>query len=414
MAAKPRESMNPNDGTKSVKSTRAGLFNGPFILVFLANFCFFASSASLNMLPPYLEKLGASKAWIGLFQNIGALAVVLAVVLASPLLSSLPKKRSLIIANAISATALLAMFFVPGNLSALLILRLLTGFSFICGFTMNANIAFSLIPRQSRAGGIAIFGISGVLSNPVGSFIGERLVHVFPYSSLFLLGAFFALSAVVITLFFPASADTHSKKSTPHYLAVLSRKEVWPILFGGFVVGGAFSTHATFLPSLSIQRLGFSNLSLYFAAFAATAITIRILGAGLFAPGREKKLVTLALGFVAAAYAQTLSLTLPFQLVISGVLYGIGHSILYPVLSTSLVHSGPESERDTLNNAYIGTYTIGSVGLASLFGGLGDITRNTPVIFIAMGLTALAGLFWMALAGPLPVYKDTAVHVPKK
>ena len=61
-----------------------------------------------------------------------------------------------------------------------------------------------------------------------------------------------------------------------------------------------------------------------------------------------------------------------FQLVVTGFLYGIGHSILFPVLSTQFVNSGEEHEKITLNNTFIAVNVAGNVVFAFILGIISD------------------------------------------
>jgi predicted MFS family arabinose efflux permease len=374
------------------------------LILFTINLCFFSSNASLNMLPPYLSGLGATKAWIGLFQNIGALVMVFAVGFASPILARLEKKRALLVTYAIAAAAYGAMYFFSDNLGLLLLLRSLTGLTYLCGFTMNSSIAYGLLKPDRRASGIALFGISGIIANPIGSFLGEWLIGMGGHSLLFPLGASFAAIACLLSLTLKRQHTQSAGTDSPHYLSLLRRREYWPLFFLSMVMGGAFSAHSTFLPVFSVERLNFANLSIYFSALSLTAILLRFLGRRLLDSRHEKRLLMVALAFLFSACGQTLLLAHPFQLAVSGVLQGIGHSILYPVLSTVFIHTGPESRRDSLNNAFIGTYTLGTVGLSSALGALGD-AAGSFWIFAGMGALVAIALAWMAASGPVPKYR---------
>ncbi|MGA2141638.1 MAG: MFS transporter [Brevinematales bacterium] len=367
-----------------------------FILIFLENFFFFSSRNSLNMLPPYLASLGASKAYTGFFMNISSLLLVVFVLFFTGFASRLNKKYLLTAGFSLQLVSLILMFFCPRNLNILLIFQFLSSFSYAFGFTINSSIAFDIIPPGKRTSGIALFGLSGVLAAPTGSFFGEIMSNLFRPNSLFILSAFFCLLSLIL-VFFIHDEPGHGSNSGVSFWKILKNRELSLLFFLGILLGGAWSVLTTFIPDFTSARLGFANLSFYFFANSVIAVLSRTVFAKTIDNISRKRLIITALTLIALAMLMTSLLFLPWQLYAIGVLYGLGHSILYPVLNAAFVDSGKGLDKFALSNAFIAMYTLGNVALCTILGVQGDFIGSflgnnggLTSIFISMGLLAAA------------------------
>ncbi len=368
------------------------LFSPLFLLLFIENYLFFCSHTSLNLLPPYLTSLGASKAFVGFFMNVNPLELVLFVVFFGRFMNNLPKKQALFTGFLLHFLSMILMFVFSQNLTVLLILRFIAAVSFVFGFTMHANLAFEIIPRAKRAGGIAIFGISGVLSNPTGSILGETILRLAHPQYLFLLGALFSLFVMTAVLFLKDPHHAHRKKEKKTFLDMLTRKNLYSWMFIAVIFGGIFSVFSTFIPNFSLERLGFANLSIYFTSLTIVAILSRTLFSNLLDSVPKRKLIAAALLFMLTSIGIILFLHWPIQLAIVGLIYGMGHSVMYPTLSTTFLGSGNEDEQAVLNNTFTAFYTFGNVSLTTFLGFVGDFFGMTS-IFLVTGFLVLACFF---------------------
>ncbi|MBN2435743.1 MAG: MFS transporter [Spirochaetes bacterium] len=356
-----------------------------FFLLFLENYFFFSSNAAINLLPPYLEKLGASHAFTGFFMNINSLTLVVAVVLFSHFIPRLDRKRTLNTVFFISMAANLLMFMFHSNFHVLAMLRFAASFAYLFGFTMHANMAFELIPRNRRAGGMALFGLSGVFSNPTGAVLGEVIINNYSYHGLFVLAFCFSTGAFFMSMFLKDGVSSATERSSRNFFSVLMRKGSRSLYLYGFLLGGAFSTFATFLPGHSKTSLGFANLSYFFVSHGVVSIVMRIFFNKWMDRLRPSLLVSAGLLSASIAMFVSLNLVTCKQLIFSGLLYGLGHSILYPLLGTLIIHTGSDGLKDTLNNAYIASYTLGCVGITTLLGLLADLS-DLKYVFLAKGI----------------------------
>lgn len=358
------------------------LFTPAFIILFIENFLFFASHGSLNTFPAHLSDIGASRAYIGFFMNVNPLMLVLSVLFFSSLIRKIPWKSQLFIGFFLQIVSFSLSFFISDNVIILMILRFLSAFSYYAGFTVNVLMAFSIIPPKQRAGGIALFGISGVLSNPATSFLGEKIIQYNNPKYLFLLGIGFTVLAIIMT------SQIRIKQEKTHscplcFWDILQRKRLWGLMFIMFAVGGSWSTLTTFIPNLSQERFGVVYLSYYFFAFSIIAILSRFFFMGFIDLIPLKKILLFALFIAFSSMIMTRFVYHPWQFYLVGLLYGTAHSILYPVVNAAFVSSGSRSEQTILSNTCIVFYTAGNILNTTLFGWAGDLF-GTGTIFICM------------------------------
>jgi predicted MFS family arabinose efflux permease len=372
------------------------IFNPAFILLFIENFFFFSSRNSLNMLPPYLTFLGASKGYTGFFMNVSSLMLVVFVLFFMGTVSRSGKKRLLLSSFSLQLISLIFMFVFPRNLVLLMALQFSAAFSYAFGYTINSSLAFDIIPPQKRISGIAIFGLSGVLAAPAGSFFGEKIYAFLHPEYLFLLSAVFCiLSIICVFLIKEEKAGKEQHFST--FWQIIMRKDLTLLFVLSLLLGGAWSVLATFLPDFTKIRLGLANLSSYFIANSIIAVLSRTVFARTIDNTSRKSLIISALSLILMSMGLACLLNMHWQLYAIGLLYGLGHSILYPVLNAAFVDSGKGLDKFSLSNAFIAMYTLGNVALCTILGIQGDwLGRSSgengglTSIFASMGI--LAGL----------------------
>ncbi|MCK4798470.1 MAG: MFS transporter [Spirochaetes bacterium] len=367
------------------------LFSPTFFHLFFTNLFFFLSLACLYILPDHLNKLGASKTYIGFFMNIQSLELVIFVVFFGRFSNKIDRKLFIIIGFVLFFVSMFFMFLFCDNLILLLVFRSISSVAFAFGFTLIFSLVYDVIPPNKRRGGAAIFGISGVVSSPIGAFLGERILKHFDVQYLFVLASIFSLISIILALFIKERVSVHKGKDSITIWEIVRKKELAPLIFIALIHGGAFSTFASFIPSFSKERLGVANLSRFFIAFSVIAISTRLFFFKLIEKISKKILIIFSLSFMAIAMLIILTLRSKWELFLVGFAYGIGHSIIFPTLSSSFINIAKEEEKIIFNNVFLTFYTLGLVALSTGLGFVGDIFK-TSSIFFTMCLIILIGI----------------------
>ncbi|HOV12983.1 MAG TPA: MFS transporter, partial [Spirochaetota bacterium] len=326
---------------------------GIFILTCLLNFTFFSSSASLGLIPPYLSSLGATKTYIGFFMNLASLEIVLFVLIFGKYLHYIKRKDAFIFGTIVSIITFLGMYFFYKDLKILMLLRIFNAIPFVFCFSMHVSIIFDIVHKEKRLSSLAIFGISGILSNPVGSFLSEKFSFHFGPQSLFLLSLFFIAVYAILLIFLKDPGSEFHKKEGKSFFEIIKRKEIINIILFAIVFGGAFSVYASFIPNLSKEKLKVALLSAYFIPFAITTLMMRLFLSRFLDRVNQGLLILISYFFIFVSSLLILFLNSITILIIVGICYGVGHSILYPTVGTMFVNSGKPEEKEILNNSFV-------------------------------------------------------------
>ncbi|MCX7882436.1 MAG: MFS transporter [Brevinematales bacterium] len=367
--------------------------NKDFWVLFVLNFFSFASHAALNNLPEYFFYRGMSRSFTGFFMNIHVFGLVIFVIFLLPVVEKVGKKNMMIFSYGLACIGYVGMFFSGWDVSLLILWRIMTSLSYAVGFTANAALAFDVLPQEKRTGGIALFGISGILSNPFCAWLGSHVMKAAP-QGLFLLGAGFTLLALLLVGMIKEKPWKKESHHAHHLGDVLRRRQVISELIMGMVLGGAFATLGTFIPQQTLERFGSSSLTMYFTVYSIVAIGCRFLFAS-WLDGISS--FWLLLGGFAVASLSLWNMALvfwPLQVALTGMMYGVAHTVLYPTLSALVVKKGREEEKYITNSVFIGFYTLGGLFFSTALGFLGD-SVSTASIFVGMGALCLGIIGWM-------------------
>jgi len=362
--------------------------NKRFILLFIQNFCIFCSFAVMTVLPDHLARIGASKTYVGLFMNINSLALVILVVPLSRYADRIGRKRLILSGYALALVSAVLSFFFYESLGILGLLRVLGVLLFCAVFTIQGTEAFGLFTRERRMSGMAVFGISGMSSNPVGAFIGERLIEGPGVPWLFV--AVFILGAVgmAIAAFYPYHEPGRGERPTS-IMKLARGPELAPLFALSFMLGGAFTVFSTFLANMTRLKFGTVRISPFFLFFSVVAILIRIFLTSLVEGTSPRRITSFCFALIAVAFLLTFGLRDPYMLAPIGLLYGMGQALRFPLVSTLFVNAGRDEDRLGLNNLFSGVNTLGGIVSAVLMGVVADLA-GVPAVFLVMAfLTAL-------------------------
>ncbi len=359
-----------------------------FILVFFLNMCFFLGINSLKILPAYLENLGAPKVYIGFFMNFKSLALIGYVLFLGKLLGTVNRKKPLLTGYLVFFACLVGMSLFYRNLTLLLVFMMLASVNFALGFTMHVAIIHAIIPDNKRVGLFALFGISGLVSNPIAAFISERFYQSLPESLLFVPPLFFCICTVIILFLIPDqdAGTTAQSKENYTFIDVMKTGGITPLVVSAVIFGGASGIFATFIPNLTRYALDEVNIFYFFTGFSVIAICIRIIAANFIDDLPQKALLLTGFISIFAACILAYFLSALWILFVIGLLYGVGHGLLFPTISSAFVSLAPEREKPAYSDAFLCTHIFGSFFLTTLIGLIGDLFGVSYIFLCAAGM----------------------------
>ena len=353
------------------------------------------------MLPSYLTTLGASQTFVGTFNILGILLIVLVVVFFGRSLVSLPRVATLRWGYVSLVVASLLSWVFSDSLGWLVVFKILGSVGQVFSSTLMVSVLFDLTPPEKRTSSLALFSIAGMLTNPVSSIAGEAVLRSFGGPGLFLLSASLGTAALLWSTLIrepPARPVTEAPLS---FRAVVVKPEVRSLLLLTFLFGFFYTAMVSFLPRHTQETLGEANLSAFLIPFSLISVGIRLfLGREM---DRRPPRRFLHLSFLSVFVAQVFLLLPPTWLwmVGAGLFYGLGHSILFPLLNTLFVQVGGEQQKSVYSNVYLVVNLVGAIIMTPLLGAFGDWLGFRAIITV-LALVALASFFLVRGKFPKP------------
>ncbi len=258
--------------------------------------------------------------------------------------------------------------------------------------TLMMSLLFDVSPPETRAGSLAMYSVAGMFTNPVASLAGEAVLRWAGGPGLFLLAGGFALASWLWSLLL-REPGTPPTDDTPHsFKEVLTRRDLRPLFTLAFFFGIYYSALVSFLPRHTEITLGEANLSAFLVPFSLVSVGMRLVLGGQL--DRRPPRRFLYFSFVAIFAAQVLLLLPPgwLWIILAGFFYGIGHSILYPLMNALFVSAGGEDQKAAYSNAYLVANQLGAVLMTPLLGALGDFGGFGTIVAV-LALVALGSFF---------------------
>jgi len=333
---------------------------------------------------------------VGLYNTLGIWLIVVAVVFFGRPLVNLPRVLALRWGYVCLLVSYVGSWLWADQLVVLMVVKALGSLGWVFSATLMVSLLLDLTPAHQRAGGIAVFSIAGMLTNPVTTLAGEAVFRASGGPGLFVLGGAFAAVTLGWSFLIREPGARPAEEPPASFWAVVGRRELRSLVVLAFAFGVFYSALSSFLPHHTLVTLGQANLSAFLVPFSVVSVALRFTLGRVFdrlAPRRF-----LYLSFLAILVAMVL-LLLPaswWWIVAAGVCYGLGHSILYPLLNTLFVQAGTEDQKAVYSNVYLVANLLGAVVTTPLLGLLGDALGFSTVIAVLAAVAA--GSFFLVRA----------------
>jgi MFS family permease len=319
--------------------------------------------------PRFLEDLGASEAQIGLIIGSTALS---AIAVRPHLGRELDRRgrRPILLLGGAANSAVLALYLTVESLGPwLFMIRILHGFGVALAFTAIFTYAADLVPESKRTQGLALFGVSGLLPVALGGIIGDFVLGHWGFDGLFLASIAFGLSGLGLSTFLPESSTPAGRRSQVSFVRPLLQRDLLPLWWLSLVFALSLNAYFTFLRTF-VDQSGIGSVSGFFAAYAGTAMLLRVVGG--WVPDRVgakrvlyPAMVVFAAGFVVLSTASTGS-----SIIIAGALCGTGHAYAFPILYALSFGRAGRTDRGSASAIFTGLFDLGTLVGGPLLGAL--------------------------------------------
>jgi len=369
------------------------IFTDSFIKIFFCNLYAFSSITSMVILPVHLKDLGASNLYIGIFNSIPSIELILFVFIYGLIAYKINRRKLLIYSFIITIIFRFFMFLHYQSLPLLMLFMIFSSVSFAVGFTMLFSMIYDIIPNDKRRSAVAFYGISGIGSNSIGSILSEFFYKI-NAKYIFLASAFFSFLALVIIVFISVEKSKNtSKMSIINLIQTFINKKFPLLIFYSMIMGGIYGIFISFMPNYSKIILNIPNISFFLIAFTIMAIFIRSVSFKILDIIKSRVLIFITYTAYLISLLITLFLFAKWQLFLIGFIFGLGHSIIFPTLSVKFVNRAEESNRDIYNNIFLVFNTLGTILFQTILGFVGDIF-SLHSIFSSMLFIVIIGLIF--------------------
>jgi MFS family permease len=267
------------------------------------------------------------------------------------------------------------------------------------------------VPPSRRGRALGLYGVSGLLATALAPVAGEWLIRRTGFPPLFALCALLALIALVLVwgmrerrrdAWQPVRGADWARTG----IQEVFRRHMAVTLFFGLGAGTIFA----FLPTFG-ESLGVTTLALFYTAFAAAAMGVRIVGGGLIdTHGRRAVIVPSMFVQIAAAgvlatlglLAETGSRAVLPALLVAGLLSGGAHGLLYPALSALVADQVRKDRRGTVVGVFSAVFLVGNAAGAFTFGYVTHAIGYGPMWAVLSGLLLIGAALSLDLADHTP------------
>jgi predicted MFS family arabinose efflux permease len=279
-------------------------------------------------------------------------------------------------------------------------LRILHGLSEALLFTSLFTYAADLVPALRRTEGLALFGVSGMLPIALGGLLGDLILGRADYPALFLAALGFAVVSLLLSLPLhePPRLPGRAEPSRG-FAAALRQRDLLPLWWIGTIFALALASAFAFVKRF-VDETGIGSVGGFFAAYASAAIVLRICFGWLPDRVGPKRLLfpalaTLGVGFVALAAATTAR-----DVLLAGVLCGIGHGYVFPILFALVIGRARDADRGSATAIFTALFDLGIVLGGPLFGGLSRSLGYGTMYASAAAAIAVGALVFAAWDRP--------------
>ncbi len=370
------------------------LYTPAFWTMALANLCHTASFSAFFLLPLYILDHGGSQGDIGVVMGVFALASAASRPWVAEMIDRIGRKRSYTLGSILMVVSPFLYIYIQDPLGSsyplLLLLRAIHGVGLAICFTAVFTFMADILPKDRLNEGIGMFGISGLIGIAIGPVVAEITLKHFGFFGLFITAGVLAAVALLVHQPLQESHPEPGAKNQTTFFGLLRREKFIVVGLLALLFGFGLAGTGGFVAPLAEERnLGF--VSVYFFCYSGGAIAVRFIAGRLADRLGENRILPYSI----VLYMAGLFL-LPFAynqatLCAAGVLSGIGHGLLFPLLNTMAIRDEPAAIRGKATGIFTGGLDAGIFAGSLMLGYIGDwFGLNT--LFVCAGLSMAAAL----------------------
>jgi predicted MFS family arabinose efflux permease len=368
---------------------RERLFTLPFVLCSASNL---SQGLGFNLflhLPGFLDDIGASKVMIGFLFGLASGAGILVRPAIGRRMDA-RGRRGVILWGCALNVAVCTGYLAVDHVGPLLVgIRIVHGLSAAMLFTSLFTLAADHVPASRRTEGLALFGVSGMVSIAMGGELGDWILPRGGYTALFQAAVAFGAGSFLLALGLRdrERPDPHEDERPRGFTAALRQRDLLPLWWMGAVFATVLACNFGFL-NVFVRDTGLGSVGGFFTAYSGAAIVMRVLFGWLPDRAGPKRvlypsLLALAAGFAVLAGADTAR-----DVTLAGVLCGMGHGYTFPILFGMVVTRARDADRGSAMAIYTALFDTGIVLGGPIFGWVIERAGYSEAFLAAAGVVA--------------------------
>lgn len=359
-----------------------------FAAVCAATFLAFLSGSAQSLLAIVLQRVGHGDGAIGLILSAGAAPYAVAALFAGPLITRFGSTRPLVAAIVLMAVSHAMLELVCRDAGLTLLCRILGGIG--GGIAVPAGMLYAQTRLTDRrfVYWFGIFTTMLPLPNAIGPALAEFYLQHVGTHGFFLVTAVPAVLALGIAVTLRRGATPPRGSGKPlGYLAVLRMGEIRMVFVGYLVFGAILGFGGAYMAVLLHNRD--LPVAAYFSTFTAALFLARfVLLSKVQLLSRDAVILGGALLQSSAFLLLYLSPSLAATMVV-GLLYGLGHSVLFPSLTAWANAHIPPADRGVSTALTQSTFAIGMT-VTPLAGGVVVAHYGIEPLVLLLALSGFA------------------------
>lgn len=372
-----------------------------FFIVSAANFLSFLNLAFFFLMPLWVHAKGGGAELAGRVSAVQGFAGLAALPFIGYLLDRFGRRRFMITGIGLGTLCSIAFLFIDEIGPALYAVRIVQGIAFTSAFTGAQTLAVLFAPVERRAEAIGWFGISTILTHAISPAIGEQIILVYGFRTMFAVGAVLGAAAFVMSCFVPRPPEFVARSRTEEIDPREARRAVATATLAMLCYGVGFGATQTFVPLL-MTHYDIGRVGPFFTAWSLAAVSVR-LGLGRVADrvGRRAVLVPAMIALTLAVGLLSVVRSLPLVVAI-GAVFGFGHGMLYPTMNAWVADWSNPKNIGRTQSLFSGSYSLGVSSCAFFFGTIVEHHGYPTMFVVASGISVLGLLVFLTGPKELP------------
>lgn len=289
------------------------------------------------------------------------------------------------------------LYFIPGSVWFLMIVRLLNGIATAIATTATGTIAAYVTPTTRKSEGISLFSLSLVLGTAIGPFFGMLLMNSFSIQILFMICVILGVLSGLLSLFIKidfknvaSKNDTSNRKtfSLGNFIA----KEAIPVAIVMMLIGVTYAAILTYLQAFAVERNLVTAASYFFIFYAVASLVTRPIAGRLMDDKNENVVVYPAFIFLIISFAMLMFSFDGWVLLIAGIALGIGYGNLSSSMQAIAIKVSPSTKYGLATSTYFIGLDIG-IGFGPSFLGLFTHMITYSQLYGIMAILGIITLF---------------------